>query len=339
MSVKTEYVRHCLCGLAVCVLFLGLYVPAADAAKARRTVRRQAAPRVRTVKEYYRNGKPKLVEHWRGGQREGSFRAYYENGKLRQEGNYEEGQLEGLLVDHAPDGSISAETVYTAGSECGPAEYDASGVLIMPDARAPHGAMSVYYRGGKLKAERHFSYGVGDGRWKNYDRSGMLVSDEEYADSRRNGLRRVYTSSGTISVEETYYNGRRNGPARELYPDGRLAARMSYVNDRLEGTLRRYSPAGNLVREENYRRGDIDGTCRVWRDTPERSLEREESFAGGLRASPVILYDANGVVLEKTQYDGDMKNGYELQYGTAGNIVKEFRYVNGHLNAERSWNE
>lgn len=113
-----------------------------------------------TVKAFYQNGKPSIVQRYDLNYYAGESLFYYETGQLMRKSSFKDGNLNGLRVEYYKSGQVKEEIDYYYNNK--------------------HGLEKRYHPNGKLKEVTNWFYDLKDGWSRKYDEQGKLLSEKYY---------------------------------------------------------------------------------------------------------------------------------------------------------------
>jgi antitoxin component YwqK of YwqJK toxin-antitoxin module len=241
------------------------------------------------------------------------------------------------------------------------------------------------YRGyhsnlGFLQSEGLFENNMYQGNWKFYREDGKtLKQTANYINDVSVGIRKDYWENGKLKNRSVYVNGKPNGQTIHYYESGKLKEINHLKNGEFHGPMKGFFENGDISYLRNYWNGKRKDTCityfkngeierlqiydldtlsmkskgkeYVYFDTGELKLEVD--FTGYSKTGKLIVYNKNGVIIERsekrnnkhqgafvTYYDsgikkleGNIYDGYfdgKLNYyNTEGKITKTVNYDNG----------
>ena len=225
-------------------------------------------------KEYYPNGKVKIVASYKDTVPEGIRREYNEDGIIDKgfifskgivigEGIIdEEGVKDGPWKEFYRSGQLKSIGVYDKGNRIGEWKfYHANGELeqigTYSNDGKEEGTWNWYFANGSILRDESYYMGMIDGFSVEYDEYGVVIAEGEYIEDYREGKWKF--QYGDHKEEGEYLNGFRNGKWISYYPDGTTNFEGSYVDDEPHGRHTWHWPNGNKKTEGNYSMGLKDG--------------------------------------------------------------------------------
>ena len=137
-----------------------------------------------TNKEYYPNGKVKVLAEFKGGKQHGAYHSYFQNGAVEKEGHFTEGQPDGQFNEYYRNGNIKAINFFKNGLQ--------------------DSISKSFFEDGQLGTEAHFKNGKQSGLAKSFSSSGKLKTEQLFVDGKANGPCKQYFNNGQIERMEIY---------------------------------------------------------------------------------------------------------------------------------------
>ncbi len=184
----------------------------------------------------------------------------------------------------------------------------------------PDGYWKTYYENGTLKSEGNRKNHQLDSSWKFYSEQGALTTEYFYRDGKKNGLKKSYNSETQKLVSEEYFiNDIKNGLST-FYKEEYKSKEVPFVAGKEEGVGKEYSKDSLIITITTYKNGYI---------TREEKMNRRDKF-GKKQGSWKSFYE-NGKVHTECRFVDDKLDGYFLEYGQDGNLIKTEKYEYGVL--------
>jgi len=171
------------------------------------------------VKEYYPNGKIKLLFCYKDNLKDGLQREYFDDGNIKLEYNMKNNKSEGEWKEYYKSGKLRLQTVYTEDKQ---------------------GDTKIYYESGKLLTDTTFKNGNEDGIHKEYYENGILKMDCIMKDGKKEGVQKEYNENGGLRLESTLHNGALDGIVKKYGKDGKLKISESFKNGKSLGDAKIY---------------------------------------------------------------------------------------------------
>jgi len=140
-------------------------------------------------KQWYEDGSPKLLCHYKGGILDGEWKQWFENGILWNHRFYKDGELHGEAKSWNEKGELKSHGCYKDGKRDG--EYRAwrknSQLMSHSYFRngERHGMCRHWWGNGRLYLLMNFKNGVKHGEYKEWRKDGQIKVDEFYVDGKK----------------------------------------------------------------------------------------------------------------------------------------------------------
>ncbi|NOQ72311.1 MAG: hypothetical protein GQ574_09945 [Crocinitomix sp.] len=251
---------------------------------------------IELYKEFYDNGKIKLIGGIDRGIKNGTFREYNQEGEIINGYIYEKDTIiaEGIITGK---GTYEGEWThyYKSGKEKAKGTYVNS---------KKEGKWTFYYANGKKEQEGNFQENKLKGSWTWYYHNGQVKRKEFY--NRKELLEGTvyeYDSLGNEMTRGDYYNGLREG--EWFYHVGDHKEVGEYTLGIETGTWRHYYQNGKLAFTGVYNEGEPKGKH--------------------------IYFHKNGLKKQVGKYLGGEKHGKWRTYDTKGVQTQEIEYKRGEI--------
>lgn len=303
----------------------------------------QVSLREKDLTRYYENGNveysykynyhydwdvKKLIEHT------GTAKEYFESGKLLFEEKFKGEGNEYVLLSKQRfnEDGLPYDGEFIEKAEAGNVLLEENYIKSNLD-----GVRKSYYSDGKLLEEAFFRNGIRDGKTTKYDDEGRIekvitysqgeeVEESEYhyhitLDDEDNARKKVHFE---------YYVNSKNGMRIEKENDesGRLLKEMISEGDKT--TFKHYFELGGMsvdvwegeVRTEKtyYESGELFS---------EEVRDKEFKTQGLLK-----YFYKNGKVLQESQYEKGVLNGFLKQYDQSGKLIAKYEFANGNYKSD-----
>lgn len=148
------------------------------------------------------------------------------------------------------------------------------------------------------------------------------VEEGNYKDSQKTGAWKAYYPTGKNKNEFTYVNNRPNGHAVLYNENGTKAEEGNWVGTRWVGDYHLYYEDGTERQAFNYNQvGQRDGK-QIYKN-PNNTLACEVTVKAGKEEGWKKEYDANGVLIKETYYNGGViDNSKTIEHPVAAVIQK-----------------
>ena len=266
---------------------------------------------VMTVKEYYENGKIKLISRRKTNKLDGVSEKYYENGQLQETATYAQGQLNGIRNNYYENGKLEAIMNFNMGKEVAGsyAHYTKNGQQdsVLSENEEGLRPYKRYYDNGQLMTDGFINKdGRNEGQWKEYYKNGGIESVSGYKNGKLDGVSEEYYENGQLHKTATYAQGQLNGEYKTYYEDGRLKSVMNF----------------NMGKEA------LDSYYRHYTKTGQQDEIKSPANEQGLR-------------LHRQYYDNGqlMTDGFLDKNGLRQGLWKEYNRDDGRLTFEWCWKD
>ena len=184
----------------------------------------------------------------------------------------------------------------------------------------PQGIWKAYYENGALKSEGKKTAGLTDSVWNFYSSEGILKSSINYVSGQKNGTSKTFDKTGNLIAEEQYAFDKKEGLSKWFFTKSRIQKEITFIAGKEQGRGIEYDTTGRIITLLDYSNGALI------KRIPVNRTDRQERKTGLW----VELYPNKSISLE-TNWAGGLKNGYQKQYDSKGNLLKIERYIDGVL--------
>lgn len=251
---------------------------------------------IELYKEYYPDGKIKLIGGNDNGLRSGIFREYDKKGEIINGYIFENDTMvaEGIITG---DGIYEGEWKYFYKS----GEVRSSGTYLNSRKEGP---WIYYYSNGKKEQEGSYKEDILSGEWKWYYRNGQIQRIEYYnRKARLEGTVFEYDSLGNEMTKGDYFNGLREG--EWFYHVGDYKEVGAYTLGMETGLWTYYYLSGKVAFRGEFDEGEAKGKH--------------------------IYYHQNGVYKKVGKYLGGEKHGKWRSYNERGELTQIIEYKRGEI--------
>ncbi|MCG8576249.1 MAG: hypothetical protein MI810_15270 [Flavobacteriales bacterium] len=251
---------------------------------------------IKLYKEYYRDGKVKLIGGYSNGMKSGIFREYSQAGEL----------INGYLYEK--------DTMVAEGIVRFDGNYE--------------GEWKHYYKSGELKASGIYEDGVKSGKWTYYYKNGKKEQEGKFKENQLYGEWIWYYASGQRRRTE-YYNRKEKleGTVTEWDSLGNEISRGDYYNGLREGSW--FYHVGDYKEVGEYTIGLQNGNWRYFYKSGK--LAFSGNFNEGEPKGKHIYYHENGIKKQVGKYLGGEKNGVWRTYNQRGEEIETIHYKRGEI--------
>lgn len=251
---------------------------------------------IELYKEYYADGRVKLVGGLNAGMKNGIFRAYDQAGNLVNGYIYEKDTM-------ISEGMIMFNGIYT-------------------------GAWINYYKSGKKRSQGNYVNGTQDGTWIYFYESGKKEQEGNYKNNLPIGVWIWYYPNGQIKRKENFNgSGKLEGVVEEYDSLGAEITRGEYYNGVQEGPW--FYHVGDHKEVGTFTVGQFDG---VWTHYYKNGkIAFIGSYDEGEPKGRHVYYHQNGIKKMEGKYLGGSKEGRWRTYDEMGEVTEEITYKQGEI--------
>ncbi|MBN1339178.1 MAG: toxin-antitoxin system YwqK family antitoxin [Bacteroidales bacterium] len=245
-------------------------------------------------------------------------REYYPDGKVKIMASFKDGVAEGVRREYSEEGDIIKGFVFIKGNVVGEG--------ITNDEGFRDGPWKEYYFSGALKAEGMYDKGKRSGEWKFYHPNGEIEQTGKYnKEGKEDGTWTWYYPEGLLQREETYFNGMRDGYSVEYDENGIVVAEGEYIEDSREGFWK--LNYGDHREEGAYFNDMRSGEWKHFYN--EGTLSFEGNFIDDNPNGKHTWYWPSGFKKTEGTYIMGLKTGEWVKYNADGTPFITFYYENG----------
>ncbi len=229
-------------------------------------------------------------------------------------------------------------------------KYGALQIRFSGKSRLPlQGEARFYYPTGRLKELNHWVEDHPESRFELYYENGNLKESGKYEGEQKSGFCKSYYPSGSIREKGSFDLGIKNGRWQYFHPDSLPAFEENWE----EGGLMEISPfrtrSGRILPSGNLKNGNGEGTryhlngnrkqtFRLLAGLPEGILMEYDTlgrplrmmqFESGELCRQMLEFNADSLVVSRTEYQKGLRNGSFQSYSDAGKLLMTGWYKNG----------
>lgn len=310
-------------------------------------------------KSYHPNGALEQESNFNNDIPSGELKIYHSNGQLQSETRKVNGKMEGPSKSYYPSGQLEIECAYKADLHEGPyKEYYANGKLRIEGTfknGVQVGELKEYYSNGMLKNTVNLDEsGKQNGESIFYDIDGKKYHQLEFV--KGNVTKITFIDKAGTSTEIAAIKNKKLDYVFN-YPSGKVNVRGSVVDGKNEGDWKYYDYYGNLTKVEKYKKGDIVDTMVEYHSNGKVSkatqinnnsysgLYLEYNIFGDLMVEGTLNYGnqdrdwygyyTDGTIKGQSTFINGIKHGYQIDYGTRGQLLSVEQYDNGKVTFSR----
>lgn len=268
--------------------------------------------KTKSIKFYNENGK----EH-------GEFKDFYPNGKEKLIINFVNGDLQGMERSYDIDGNLIIKKTYEKSKLHGEVlEYhykyldeSYTNVVVIKDQLGKPSLKEKSFR-------KMDSY---DGPFESYYENGYLEKKGQYKNNKMDGVWTFDNPDGSSAKSLTYKDGKKEGFFQQ-FKDGYLHYQGNYVNDRADGELKVFYETGELKSTQLF----VDGTPK--KDTfyhMNGAVKSTQTYVGGQVEGVVETFYDSGELESRSHYKFGKQDGLYEKFTIDGTILKTIQYSRG----------
>ena len=244
---------------------------------------------------------------------------YYDDGRLKMVGSYRDNKRQGTFREYSEDGVPLNSYFYENDIKTGEGLLDSLGLR--------QGPWKLFYLSGELRAEGEYKDGKKEGPWKFYFRDGKKEQQGNYREDLATGAWKWYYNNGSIHRDEIYRKGKEDGHAVEYDSLGVVVSEGDFIDGYKTGKWLLH--VNDHLEEGEYLDGERTGEW-VYR-YPDGQLAFEGEFLGGLPVGKHKYWYPNGAIKMKGEYEGGVLDGTWQYYEESGTLSMEIEYKLGDV--------
>ena len=243
---------------------------------------------------------------------------YYKNGKVKVIASYKKGIPEGIRREYSPEGKIERSYIFKNGKIIGEG--------IITEKGEKDGQWKEYYEDGNLKAEGSYNKDIKTGNWNFYHKNRTLEQEGSYTDKgKKEGIWKWYYDTGRLLREENFYNGLADGLMTEYDEKGEIITQGEFIEGLEDGMW--FYEMGDHREEGEYIDGLRNGVWKYFFDDGKLSFEGK--FIDDNPNGKHIYYWDNGNIKEEGFYSMGRKEGEWKKFDYEGVLLLVISYKNG----------
>lgn len=282
--------------------------------------------------------------------KEGLSLYYFPNGMLREEIMYSMNRRNGISREYDMNGNLI--TIY---------QYN-NGVLVerekinrTDEGGYKQGVWKTFFPNGKVQTEIHYSDGLLNGPYKEYDQDGnvkmlllyakgMIVEEQDTA-ALDIEIRNEIDSEGNITYSGSFRNNVPVGVHRRYDKDGSVIQAFLYQDNGIkigegiitnegkkEGPWKYFYEDGSIRASGNFTNNLEQGTWKYFYNTGK--TEQTGNYKNGKFDGLWTWYYQSGAPKREEEYYDGREEGLSTEYDTVGNIITSGSYFDGQKEGE-----
>ena len=180
----------------------------------------------------------------------GYFTRYYNDGFSKEsEGKIRDGVINDLWDFYYPNGNLKCEAEYADGIRIRVLKSNYETGEKESEFDEVNQTYTTWYKGGKMKSQSPYLFGLKQGSCKEWFESGAIKSDYTYYTHHEHGVCKEYFENGQVSLVAVYRDGKKSGFWQAFYLDGKLKYQGRYSEDSKTGKWITRNQQGKLTKE------------------------------------------------------------------------------------------
>ena len=152
--------------------------------------------------------------------------------------------------------------------------------------------------------------------------NGLMEHKITFVNGREEGVDTTHYESGCLMVVRHHIGGKEHGTWTYYYDStGYMAWEMSYNLGEKNGQHIFFGPKGDTTLLENYKNGVLHGPKKSYNKRTKK-LEKEAYYVNGLLEGNYIVYNEEGIIIQKLSYKQGKKNGVCSYYYDDGVLLR-----------------
>jgi antitoxin component YwqK of YwqJK toxin-antitoxin module len=289
---------------------------------------------------------------WSNGKRNGLFQFYDKKGIVIRTELYEN---DILVTDNGGVGNLTFKVDTLPDGLLFRGGYSGSQKQGIFHVERPSGERitnQVFQQGIKVAEGLLDVDGMRQGIWKEFFLSGELKAQGEYKDNERIGPWVYFDKEGLTELKGNYWKGKPDGEWLWYYEKDKLHRREHFSRGKLDGEYVEWDTSGVVILEGVYSDDVKNGPWKfqmndhletgeyldgekngIWKwyyySTDQPAFEGE--FNLGSPVGKHKMWCANGMVMEKGQYEGGLRSGDWTYFSEAGLLKMTVTYKDGEI--------
>jgi TonB family protein len=272
-------------------------------------------------KTWYYSGRPRKVEYYRNGKREGQWRDYdefatdtlptllqtysndllngpmyrYSKGRRTEEATYLNGRLNGTLRRWDDNGNLGLEENYSSGNLNGECRYLENGILLRSGNYlngAKNGMFTENNREGLLLRHIWYTRGREDSVYSYHPNGKIAIRKTAISGITLTETYQEFNEAGLLMLNGNYLSTKKQGVWTSYYPNGKKKSETPYARGAVTGIYRKWHANGKLLIEMDCRNGATVSQPKIWNDAGKQLKPTDKEYIALLESSmPGDVYD------------------------------------------------
>ncbi|MBI1266566.1 MAG: hypothetical protein GC193_03940 [Cryomorphaceae bacterium] len=242
---------------------------------------------------------------------------YYPDGRLKLVGSYNEGSKQGVFREYNEEGVLSNGYLYEENLKIGEGVIDPEGKY--------QGPWKLFYPTGELRAEGSYVDGLREGPWKFYFTNGKVEQLGNYKTGNAHGGWKWFFQNGSVKREESFRKGKEDGEFFEYDEDGIIIHQGSYIDGLKTGPWIYHVNDHKEVGE--FLDGEKNGKWNFYVEDKEVIFTGE--YLVGIPVGKHKYFYPNGRIKLEGKYEGGVRDGDWKYFNEDGTLAVAVKYNNG----------
>lgn len=289
---------------------------------------------------------------WSNGKKNGLFQFYDKKGIVIRTELYEN---DVLITDDGGKGNLTFKVDTLSDGLIARGGYSGNkkqGIFHVERSTGERVTNQVFQQGVKVAEGLLDADGMRQGIWTEFFFTGEIKAKGEYQDNERVGAWLYFDKQGNTELQGNYWKGKPDGEWLWYYEPNKLHRREHFSRGKLEGEYIEWDTAGIVIVEGAYSDDVKNGLWKYqmndhleigeyvdgekngpWKwfyfNTDEPAFEGE--FNLGTPVGKHRLWYQNGLLMEKGQYEGGLREGDWTYYSETGVLKMTVTYKQGDI--------
>lgn len=248
------------------------------------------------------------------------YKEFYDDGKKRLVGGLDNGMKNGIFREYDKSGAIINGYIYEKDTLVAEGLISGDGIY--------QGEWTHFYKSGEIKAQGGYLDSKKEGKWVFYYPNGKKEQEGSFSDNKLKGQWKWYYNSGQLKRLE-FYNKKEllEGTVYEYDSLGNEITRGDYYNGIREGEW--FYHVGDYKEVGSYSLGLENGIWNYYYQSGK--LAFTGAFDEGEAKGKHVYYHQNGLTRLKGKYLGGERHGKWIAYNTRGEKIQEIEYRRGEI--------
>jgi uncharacterized protein len=242
---------------------------------------------------------------------------FYEDGKIKLVGSYRDGTKQGVFREYDREGNIINSILFENNIKQGEGIVDAQGKY--------QGDWKLYFRTGELRAEGTYVDGKKEGNWIYFFKEGKVEQKGNYKSDLPSGSWNWFFQDGSTHREDYYRKGKEDGESIEYDREGNLIRKGEYIDGVKMGPW--FYQVNDHKEEGDYIDGEKNGVWIFTYDNGQTNFKGE--YLNGIPGGKHKYYYRNGTMRTEGKYKAGEKDGDWKTYSEEGVLVLTIKYKGG----------